>query len=75
MLMKNSLLFYGTIVSDNLKAAVRRNSRYEAELSGDFAPFAEHYGCDVITTRAYKPCDKAFVEGAVQCPVCRQITQ
>lgn len=67
---ENSLLFYGgtplAIVPDNLKAAVKRSSRYEAELNDDFAAFAEHYGCTVIPARAYKPRDKALVEGAVK---------
>ena len=67
---ETSLLFYGgtplAIVPDNLKAAVKRSSRYEAELNDDFAAFAEHYGCAVIPARAYKPRDKALVEGAVK---------
>lgn len=67
---ENSLLFYGgtplAIVPDNLKAAVKKSSRYEAELNDDFASFAEHYGCAVIPARAYKPWDKALVEGAVK---------
>lgn len=67
---ENSLLFYGgtplAIVPDNLKAAVKKSSRYEAELNDDFASFAEHYGCAVIPARAYKPRDKALVEGAVK---------
>ena len=32
----------------------------------DFACFAEHYGCSVIPARAYKPRDKALVEGAIK---------
>lgn len=67
---ENSLLFYGgtplAIVPDNLKAAVKKSSRYEAELNEDFVSFAEHYGCTVIPARAYKPRDKALVEGAVK---------
>lgn len=67
---ENSLLFYGgtplAIIPDNLKAAVKRSSRYEAGLNDDFAAFAEHYGCAVIPARAYKPRDKALVEGAVK---------
>lgn len=67
---ENSLLFYGgtplAIVPDNLKAAIKKSSRYEAELNDDFASFAEHYGCAVIPARAYKPRDKALVEGAVK---------
>lgn len=54
------------IVPDNLKAAVTKSSRYEAILNDDFASFAEHYGCSVLPARAYKPRDKALVEGAVK---------
>ncbi|WP_455674577.1 IS21 family transposase [Phocaeicola sp.] len=54
------------IVPDNLKAAVTKSSRYEAILNDDFASFAEHYGCAVMPARAYKPRDKALVEGAVK---------
>lgn len=54
------------IVPDNLKSAVTKSSKYEAIINDDFASFAEHYGCTVIPTRAYKPRDKALVEGAVK---------
>lgn len=54
------------IVPDNLKAAVTKNSKYEAVINDDFADFADHYGCSVIPTRAYRPRDKALVEGAVK---------
>ena len=63
------LYFEGTpqvIVPDNLKSAVTKSSKYEAVINDDFAGFAEHYGCTVIPTRAYKPRDKALVEGAVK---------
>ena len=54
------------IVPDNLKAAVTRSDRNEPAINDDFAAFAEHYGCTVIPARAYKPRDKALVEGAVK---------
>lgn len=54
------------IIPDNLKSAVTKSSKYEAILNEDFAAFAEHYGCTVIPARAYKPRDKALVEGAVK---------
>lgn len=54
------------IVPDNLRAAVSKSSRYEAIINDDFADFADHYGCSVIPARAYKPRDKALVEGAVK---------
>lgn len=54
------------IVPDNLRAAVTKSSKYEAVINDDFADFADHYGCSVIPTRAYRPRDKALVEGAVK---------
>ena len=67
---ENALLYYQgsprAIVPDNLKSAVTKSSKYEAILNEDFAAFAEHYGCTVIPARAYKPRDKALVEGAVK---------
>lgn len=65
-----ALHFYGgvpqVIVPDNLKSAVTKASRYEAELNESFAAFAAHYGTSVFPARAYKPKDKALVEGAVK---------
>ena len=67
---ENALLYYqgvpSAIIPDNLKSAVTKSSKYEALLNEDFAAFAEHYGCTVIPARAYKPRDKALVEGAVK---------
>ena len=67
---ENALLYFEgvpeVIVPDNLKSAVTKSSKYEAQLNEDFASFAEHYGCSVIPARAYKPRDKALVEGAVK---------
>lgn len=54
------------IVPDNLRAAVTKSSKYEAVINEDFADFADHYGCSIIPTRAYRPRDKALVEGAVK---------
>lgn len=54
------------IVPDNLKSAVTKSSRYEPQLNEAFAAFAEHYGVVVLPARAYKPKDKALVEGAVK---------
>lgn len=54
------------IVPDNLRSAVTKSSKYEAIINEDFASFADHYGCSVIPARAYKPRDKALVEGAVK---------
>lgn len=67
---ENSFLYFEgvpqVIVPDNLKSAVTKSSKYEATINDDFASFAEHYGCTVIPARAYKPKDKALVEGAVK---------
>lgn len=54
------------IVPDNLRSAVTKSSKYEAVINDDFASFADHYACSVIPARAYKPRDKALVEGAVK---------
>ncbi|MDM1366907.1 IS21 family transposase, partial [Myroides marinus] len=65
----NALHFYGgvplAVVSDNLKSAVSRSSKYEAQINRSFKDFASHYGCVVNPTRAYSPQDKALVENAV----------
>lgn len=67
--MGNALSFYGgvpkAIVSDNLKSAVSRASKYEPEINRSFKDFACHYGCVVNPTRSYSPQDKALVENAV----------
>ncbi len=67
---ENSLHYYGgvprAIVTDNLKSAVTKSHRYEPKLNPDFEDFAEHYQMAVLPTRAYKPKDKALVEGAVR---------
>lgn len=54
------------IVSDNLKSAVSRASRYEADINRSFKDFARHYGCVINPTRGYSPQDKALVENAVR---------
>ena len=64
-----ALNFYGgvpmAIVSDNLKSAVTRASKYEAEINRTFKDFARHYNCVINPTRGYSPQDKALVENAV----------
>jgi len=68
--MANALSFYGgvpkAIVSDNLKSAVTRASKYEPEINRTFKDFARHYNCVINPTRSYSPQDKALVENAVQ---------
>ena len=64
-----ALNFFGgvpnTIVSDNLKSAVSRSSKYEPQINKSLKDFALHYKCAVNPTRAYSPQDKALVENAV----------
>ncbi|KAA1240355.1 IS21 family transposase [Aquimarina sp. RZ0] len=66
---ENALYFYGgvpkAIVSDNLKSAVTRSSKYEAQINRSFKDFARHYNCVINPTRSYSPQDKALVENAV----------
>lgn len=65
----NALSFYGgvpkAIISDNLKSAVSRASKYEADINRSFKDFARHYNCVINPTRGYSPQDKALVENAV----------
>ncbi len=65
----NALNYYGgvpkAIVSDNLKSAVTRASRYEADINRSFKDFARHYNCAINPARGYSPQDKALVENAV----------
>lgn len=67
---ENALHFYGgvpqAIVPDNLRSAVSKSSRYEPLINETFADFAEHYATVVLPARAYRPKDKALVEGMVK---------
>ena len=67
---QDALHYFGGVprllVPDNLKAAVQRASKYEADLNTDFADMANHYGTAVLPTRSYRPRDKALVENAVR---------
>lgn len=66
----NALNYYGgvpcAIVPDNLKSAVTKSDRYEPTLNDAFETFALHYSTAIMPARAYKPKDKALVEGAVK---------
>lgn len=68
--IENALFYYDgvplAIVPDNLKAAVTKSHRYEPTLNETFRDFAEHYGTTILPARAYRPKDKALVEGAVK---------
>ncbi len=67
---ENALHYFGgapnAIVPDNLKSAVTKSNRYEPKLNENFEAFADYYGMAVLPARAYKPKDKALVEGAVK---------
>lgn len=67
---ENALHYFGgspaAMVPDNLKSAVTQSGRYEPMLNAAFAAFAEHYSITVLPARAYRPKDKALVEGAVK---------
>jgi transposase len=67
---EEALHYYGgvpsAIVPDNLKAAVTKSNRYEPTLNETFADFADHYATTILPARAYRPRDKALVEGAVK---------
>ncbi len=54
------------IVSDNLKAFVKRADRYEPDFNDACVQLANHYGLELQATRVRKPKDKASVEGAVR---------
>jgi transposase len=54
------------IVTDNLKAAVIKSSRYEPVINDAFRDFASHYTMAVLPAGPYKPTHKALVEGAVK---------
>lgn len=66
---ENALYFYGgaakALVPDNLKSAVTKANKYEAQINSAFQDFANHYQAVVLPARSYKPRDKALVEKAV----------
>lgn len=53
------------LIPDNLRSAVTRADRYEADLNRTYEELAAHYGCAVLPTRPRKPRDKAKVEQGV----------
>ncbi len=63
---QNALHFFGgvpqVLVPDNLKSAVTKANKYEADLNQSFADFANHYNTAVLPARSLKPRDKALVE-------------
>jgi len=67
---RHALEYFGgtpdAIVPDNLRSAVTKSSKYEPEINRSFSDFASHYSMSVLPARAYRPRDKALVEGAVK---------
>ena len=67
--LSNCLSYIGgvpaAIVTDNLKPAVNRASRFDPEINQSMSDFADHYDTVILPTRARKPKDKALVESAV----------
>jgi len=55
-----------TVVPDNLKSAVTKPDRYEAQLNRTFADFGQFYGTCILPARSGKSRDKAKVEKSVQ---------
>jgi transposase len=68
--MNRCLQYFGgvpqTIVTDNLKSAVIKSSKYSAVLNKSLKDMAIHYRTSINPTRSYSPQDKALVEGAVK---------
>ncbi len=66
---ENALHFFGgvprVLIPDNLKSAVQKADKYEAEINSAFMDFANHYGTTVLPARSRKPQDKAIVEKTV----------
>ena len=67
---ENALIYYEgvpqAIVTDNLKSAVIKSSKYEPTLNEAFRDFVEHYRMVAVPAGPYKPRHKALVEGAVK---------
>jgi len=66
---ENAFWYFGgvtqAIVPDNLKSAVTRADKYEPDINPEYYDFARYYQTVILPARAYKPKDKALVEGAV----------
>lgn len=66
----NALEYFGgspkAVVTDNLKAAVIKSSKYEPKLNEAFKDFASHYMMAVLPAAPYRPTYKSLVEGAVK---------
>ena len=66
---ENALHYFGgvpkVLIPDNLKSAVHKADKYEADLNTDFSDFANHYNTSVLAARSFKPRDKSLVENVV----------
>lgn len=67
--VENAFRYFGgltrVIVPDNMKTAVHKADKFEAQLNKLFLELANHYQTSVLPARSYKPRDKSLVEGAV----------
>jgi transposase len=67
--MTHDLSYYGgvpkAIVSNNLKSAVTRVSKYEPDITRSFKDLARHYICAINPTSGYSTQDIALLESAV----------
>jgi transposase len=67
---EQAFTFYGgvprKIKTDNLKAAVCKNTHYALEFNQNFLEFANHYGSIVNPCTPYTPQQKGAVEGSVK---------
>lgn len=67
---EDALNYFGgvpaAIVPDNLRSAVTKSHKYEPTINETFSDFLEHYNTTILPARAYKPKDKALVEGAIR---------
>ncbi|MFC2126642.1 IS21 family transposase [Bacteroidota bacterium] len=67
---EKAIHFFGgvpkALVPDNLKSAVHKANKYEAELNESFRDMANHYNTAVLPARSNKPRDKAIVENTVK---------
>lgn len=66
---ENALHYFGgvpkVLIPDNLKSAVTKADKYEADINPSFIEFANHYGTCILPARSRKPKDKAHVEKMV----------
>jgi transposase len=54
------------LVPDNLKSAVDKADKWEADINRDLLDLGNHYGIAIVPARSRKPRDKAWVERMVQ---------